>query len=70
MSGINRVRKLQILYFSKKKTKTKKLKKKEKKCTHTLIIETTKVLAILFPKINQFIRDKIFISYGHMGIYP
>ena len=31
MSGINRVRKLQILYFSKKKTKTKKLKKKRKR---------------------------------------
>ena len=30
MSGINRVRKLQILYFINKKTKTKKLKKKRK----------------------------------------
>ena len=35
MSGINRVRKLQILYFSKKKPKTKKLKEKKKKSALT-----------------------------------
>ena len=35
MGSINGVRKLQILYFSKKNKKIKKLKKDEKKCAKT-----------------------------------
>ena len=35
MSSINGVRKLQILYFSKKNKEIKKLKKDEKKCANT-----------------------------------